>query len=139
MKVIFNFLKQCLLISKISVNRKENKLAVSRKKTKILTVSRKSHHPTPYLPQSYPACCERTGIQASMALVKSLSEINCQIKLARIAKTDVRFTRFMPKQNKYSFLFQHILSCFLVLLLFRAVIRSVSLQFSFYRIAILLD
>ena len=42
---IINFLKQLQLIFNISVNRNEKKLTVSRKMAKILTVSRKSHHP----------------------------------------------------------------------------------------------
>ena len=45
MEINFNFLKQWRLIFKISVNRNGKKLTVSRKKAKILTVSRKRHYP----------------------------------------------------------------------------------------------
>ena len=44
-EILLNFLKQLKLICNISFNRNEKKLAVRRKMAKILTVSRRSHHP----------------------------------------------------------------------------------------------
>jgi len=45
-KLLFNFLKQWKFIFlKISFNCDGKKLTVSRKKAKMLTINRKSHHP----------------------------------------------------------------------------------------------
>ena len=76
MKINYQLLKQLKLIFNISVNRNGKKLTVSRKMAKILTVSRKSHHPIETLYQILyetgpPQICRgRTGLNKNNLALK---------------------------------------------------------------------
>ena len=65
MEINFQLFKKWKLIINLSVNRNGKKLAVSRKKVKILTVNRKRHYPI------------ETLLIVNMALFQKEQNLNC--------------------------------------------------------------